>query len=45
MCGHGERAMTGASLLEALGHERLHVFAGGPQAWARAAGVELVARR
>jgi glyoxylase-like metal-dependent hydrolase (beta-lactamase superfamily II) len=42
MCGHGERAMTGASLLERLGHDRLAVFAGTPADWARATGVDLV---
>jgi glyoxylase-like metal-dependent hydrolase (beta-lactamase superfamily II)/rhodanese-related sulfurtransferase len=45
MCGHGERAMTGASLLERLGHTRLSVFAGGPDTWARATGVALATER
>jgi hydroxyacylglutathione hydrolase len=34
MCGHGERAATGASLLERAGHHDLAVVAGGPQDWA-----------
>jgi hydroxyacylglutathione hydrolase len=34
MCGHGERAMTGASLLERKGHRELAVVAGGPDDWA-----------
>lgn len=42
MCGHGERAMTGASLLERLGHDQLSVFAGGSEDWALALGVDLV---
>jgi glyoxylase-like metal-dependent hydrolase (beta-lactamase superfamily II) len=42
MCGHGERAMTGASVLRQLGQDRLTVFAGGPADWAEAAGVDLV---
>jgi glyoxylase-like metal-dependent hydrolase (beta-lactamase superfamily II)/rhodanese-related sulfurtransferase len=32
-CGHGERAMTAASLLEAQGHESLAVLDGGFEAW------------
>jgi hydroxyacylglutathione hydrolase len=38
MCGHGERAMTGASLLERAGHRDLAVLAGGPEEWAGAHG-------
>lgn len=38
MCGHGERAMTGASILEAAGHRDLSVLAGGPDAWCAATG-------
>jgi rhodanese-related sulfurtransferase len=34
MCGHGERAMTAASLLAARGHRHVSVFAGGPGSWA-----------
>ena len=41
MCGHGERAMTGASLLEIAGHHDLAVLAGGPQDWSDATGVDL----
>jgi len=33
MCGHGERAMTGASLLERSGREDLTVVVGGPDGW------------
>ena len=29
-CGHGERAMSAASLLERAGHRNVAVFAGGP---------------
>lgn len=32
-CEHGERAMTGASLLEQIGHRELRVLAGGTSAW------------
>lgn len=42
MCGHGERAMTAASLLAARGHHELSVLAGGPAEWAAATGVDLV---
>ena len=38
MCGHGERAMTAASLLQRAGHHGLAVLAGGPGDWAAAAG-------
>ena len=38
MCGHGERAMTAASLLQRAGHQGLAVLAGGPQDWADATG-------
>jgi hydroxyacylglutathione hydrolase len=36
MCGHGERAMTGASLLEPAGWSDLTVAVGGPGDWAAA---------
>jgi glyoxylase-like metal-dependent hydrolase (beta-lactamase superfamily II) len=36
MCGHGERAMTGASLLERAGVTGVAVLAGGPEDWAAA---------
>lgn len=38
MCGHGERAMTGASLLEQHGHRDLAVLAGGPDDWSADTG-------
>ena len=41
MCGHGERAATAASLLEAAGHRDLAVMNGGPDDWAAATGREL----
>ena len=42
MCGHGERAMTAASLLAARGHHDVSVLAGGPADWAAATRVDLV---
>lgn len=44
MCGHGERAMTGASLLERNG-SRPAVFQGGPRDLARARGEQLISDR
>lgn len=41
MCGHGERAMTGASLLEAAGHHDLSVLIGGPGDWSATTGIDL----
>jgi glyoxylase-like metal-dependent hydrolase (beta-lactamase superfamily II)/rhodanese-related sulfurtransferase len=41
MCGHGERAMTGASLLAAAGVAGLSVQRGGPGDWAKATGQAL----
>ncbi|WP_016881493.1 MULTISPECIES: MBL fold metallo-hydrolase [unclassified Rhodococcus (in: high G+C Gram-positive bacteria)] len=38
MCGHGERAMGAASLLERAGHRQLTVLEGGPGDWAAATG-------
>jgi glyoxylase-like metal-dependent hydrolase (beta-lactamase superfamily II) len=38
MCGHGERAMTAASILERAGGTGLSVLDGGPADWAEAAG-------
>jgi len=38
MCGHGERAMTAASILASRGHTRLTVLDGGPDDWQRSAG-------
>ncbi|MET9513727.1 MBL fold metallo-hydrolase [Streptomyces sp. NPDC002994] len=37
-CGHGERAMTAASLLQRAGHQGLAVLDGGPGDWSRATG-------
>jgi rhodanese-related sulfurtransferase len=36
MCGHGERAMTGASILVADGRTGIDVLRGGPADWAAA---------
>ena len=36
MCAHGERAMTGASILAARGRTDVTVLTGGPEDWARA---------
>ena len=42
MCGHGERAMTGASILNTGdGHGDVSVFDGGPDTWSTATGVDL----
>jgi len=38
MCGHGERAMSAASLLARAGHHQLAVLDGGPDSWAAATG-------
>lgn len=38
MCGHGERAMTGASILSALDKRDVSVLAGGPDTWTEATG-------
>ena len=38
MCGHGERAMTAATLLRRAGHHRVSVLDGGADDWAQAAG-------
>jgi hydroxyacylglutathione hydrolase len=43
MCGHGERAMTGASLLQRAGRSDLTVLVGGPGDWAAATGRPLEA--
>ena len=37
-CGHGQRGMTGASLLERVGRTDLHVLEGGPKDWSAATG-------
>ncbi|MEW6475619.1 MAG: MBL fold metallo-hydrolase [Actinomycetota bacterium] len=41
MCGHGERAMTAASLMAAADRHDVSVMAGGPDDWARASGARL----
>jgi hydroxyacylglutathione hydrolase len=41
ICGHGERAMTAASLLARAGHQDLRVAHGGPKEWQRATGQAL----
>jgi rhodanese-related sulfurtransferase len=38
MCGHGERAMTAASLLQRAGHRDVAVLLGGADDWAEATG-------
>ncbi|MEV8437393.1 rhodanese-like domain-containing protein [Actinosynnema sp. NPDC051121] len=43
MCGHGERAMSAASVLRRAGHHDLAVLTGGPREWAEATGGRLVA--
>jgi rhodanese-related sulfurtransferase len=42
MCGHGERAMTAASLLQRAGYHGLAVLAGGAGDWAAATGRPLL---
>lgn len=41
MCGHGERAMTAASMLERSGRTDMAVLIGGPDEWADAHGTSL----
>jgi len=38
MCEHGERAATGASLLERAGHRHVSILTGGADDWAHATG-------
>jgi rhodanese-related sulfurtransferase len=38
MCGHGERAMTAASILAGRGERDITVLAGGPDTWAESTG-------
>ncbi|HZT64200.1 MAG TPA: MBL fold metallo-hydrolase [Acidimicrobiales bacterium] len=45
MCGHGERAMTAASLLAARGRTGLAVAVGGPDHWSAATGRPLETER
>lgn len=44
MCGHGERAATAASVLEAAGRDGVAILDGGPQDWAAASGEQLQVR-
>lgn len=41
MCGHGERAMSAASVLERAGRHDVRVLLGGPSDWAACHGVDL----
>jgi len=41
MCGHGERAMGGASLMARAGRPDVSVLDGGPQEWADLTGASL----
>ncbi len=41
VCGHGERAMTGASVLARAGHDEVSVLVGGPTYWVEATGRRL----
>lgn len=41
MCGHGERAMTGASILASRLHRDVTVLDGGPDTWSRWSGQPL----
>jgi hydroxyacylglutathione hydrolase len=41
ICGHGERAMTGASLLAARGIDQITVLEGGPDTWSATTGRSL----
>jgi hydroxyacylglutathione hydrolase len=41
MCGHGERAMTAATILQSHGLREVAVLDGGPSDWARATGNRL----
>ncbi|MBA3742032.1 MBL fold metallo-hydrolase [Sporichthya sp.] len=45
MCGHGERAMTAASVLARAGASRLAVLDGGPDQWSAATGRDLAVDR
>jgi glyoxylase-like metal-dependent hydrolase (beta-lactamase superfamily II)/rhodanese-related sulfurtransferase len=42
MCGHGERAMSAASVLERAGHRDVAVLTGGAEDWVAATGHPLV---
>jgi hydroxyacylglutathione hydrolase len=41
MCGHGERAMTAASILASRGRDEIFVLDGGPESWWSSTGNEL----
>lgn len=41
MCGHGERAMSAASVLERAGRDDVSVLRGGPPDWAASRGADL----
>lgn len=41
MCGHGERATTGASVLEQRGHRDVAILVGGPTDWSELSGESL----
>jgi hydroxyacylglutathione hydrolase len=41
MCGHGERAMSAASVLERAGRDDASVLLGGPSDWAASRGIDL----
>ena len=41
MCGHGQRAMSAASMLASAGHPDVAVLAGGPPDWAESTGQPL----
>jgi len=45
MCGHGERAMTGASILTARNHRDVSVLDGGPDTWSEWSTQPLVVGR
>ena len=45
VCGHGERAMTGASVLRRAGRQQVSVLAGGPAEWASRTGQSLAVGR
>jgi len=45
MCGHGERAMSAASLMARAGHRNLSVLTGGPEDWSDATGRRLEVSR
>lgn len=44
MCGHGERAATAASVLEAAGRDGVAILDGGPDDWAASSGEQLEVR-